>query len=33
MTNLTNLEIDQPEGYSQEAVDAVLDQVEAAGRF
>ncbi len=32
MTNLTNLEIDEPEGYSEEAVNALLDEVEAAGR-
>ena len=31
MTNLTNLEINAPDGYSEEAVDAVLDEVEAAG--
>ena len=31
MTNLTNLEIDEPEGYSEEAVNALLDETEAAG--
>lgn len=30
MTNLTNLEIDKPEDYSEEAVNAVLDAVEKA---
>lgn len=32
MTNLTNLEIDAPEEYSEEAVNALLDEVEAAGQ-
>lgn len=31
MTNLTNLEIDEPESYSEEAVNALLDETEAAG--
>ena len=31
MTNLTNLEIDEPEGYSEEAANALLDETEAAG--
>ena len=31
MTNLTNLEIDESEGYSEEAVNALLDETEAAG--
>ena len=31
MTNLTNLEIDEPEGSSEEAVNALLDETEAAG--
>lgn len=31
MTNLTNLEIDEPEGYSEEAVNTLLDETEAAG--
>ena len=31
MTNLTNLEIGEPEGYSEEAVNALLDETEAAG--
>ena len=30
MTNLTNLEISKPEGYSEEAVDQILDDTEAA---
>ncbi len=30
MTNLTNLEIDKPEHYSQETVDAVMDELDAA---
>lgn len=32
MTNLTNLDIDGPEEYSEEAVNAALDAVEAASR-
>ena len=31
MTNLTNLEIGEPEGYSEEAVNTLLDETEAAG--
>lgn len=31
LTNLTNLEIDKPEDYSEEAVNAILDDVEAGG--
>ena len=33
VTNLTNLEIDAPDDYSEEAVNAVLDEVEEAGRM
>ena len=33
MTNLTNLEIDKPEEYSQEAVDALLDNVDESQKF
>ena len=33
VTNLTNLEIDAPDGYSEEAVNAVLDETEAAGQI
>ena len=33
MTNLSNLEIDKPEGYSQEAVDAILDNVDESQKF
>ena len=33
MTNLTNLEIDAPEDYSKDAVNALLDEVEAAGKI
>lgn len=33
MTNLTNLEIDAPEDYSEDAVNALLDEVEAAGKI
>ncbi len=29
LTNLTNLEIDKPEEYSEEAVNEILDDVEA----
>ena len=31
LTNLTNLEIDKPEEYSEEAVNEILDDVEAGG--
>lgn len=33
MTNLTNLEINAPEDYTEEAVNALLDDVEAAQHF
>ena len=33
LTNLTNLEIDKPEDYSEEAVNAILDDVEAGGKY
>ena len=33
MTNLTNLEISKPEEYSQEAVDALLDNVDESQKF
>ena len=33
MTNLTNLEIDKPDGYSEEAVDAILDNVDESQKF
>ena len=33
MTNLTNLEIDAPDDYSEEAVNALLDEVEAAQKI
>ena len=33
MTNLTNLEIEEPEDYSEDAVNALLDEVEAAGKI
>ena len=33
MTNLANLEIDKPEGYSEEAVDAILDNVDESQKF
>ena len=33
MTNLTNLEIDKPESYSEEAIDAILDDVEAGEKY
>ena len=33
VTNLTNLEIDAPDDYSEEAVNTVLDEVEEAGRM
>ena len=33
MTNLSNLEIDKPDGYSEEAVDAILDNVAESQKF
>ena len=33
LTNLTNLEIDMPESYSEEAIDAILDDVEAGEKY
>ena len=33
LTNLTNLEIDKPEDYSEEAVNAILDDVEAGEKY
>ena len=33
LTNLTNLEIDKPESYSEEAIDAILDDVEAGEKY
>ena len=33
MTNLTNLEIDKPEGYSEQAVDDILDNVAESEKF
>ena len=33
MTNLTNLEIDKPEGYSEQAVDDILDNVAESQKF
>ena len=33
LTNLTNLEIDKPEAYSEEAVNAILDDVEAGEKY
>ena len=33
MTNLANLEIDKPDGYSEEAVDAILDNVDESQKF
>ncbi len=33
MTNLTNLEISKPEEYSQEAVDALLDNADESQKF
>ena len=33
MTNLSNLEIDKPEGYSEETVDAILDNVDESRKF
>ena len=33
LTNLTNLEIDKPEDYSEEAVNAILDNVEAGEKY
>ena len=33
LTNLTNLEIDKPEAYSEEAVNAILDNVEAGEKY
>ena len=33
MTNLSNLEISKPDGYSEEAVNAILDNVEDGGKF
>ena len=33
LTNLTNLEIDKPEGYSEEAVNEILDDVEAGEKY
>ncbi len=33
LTNLTNLEISKPEGYSEETVNAILDDVEAGEKY
>ena len=33
MTNLSNLEIDKPDGYSEEVVDAILDNVDESQKF
>ena len=33
MTNLSNLEIDKPDNYSEEAVDAILDNVDESQKF
>ena len=33
LTNLTNLEIDKPEDYSEEAINAILDDVEAGEKY
>lgn len=33
MTNLANLEIDKPDGYSEEAVDTILDNVDESQKF
>lgn len=33
MTNLTNLEIAKPEGYSEQAVDDILDNVAESEKF
>ena len=33
LTNLTNLEINKPESYSEEAIDAILDDVEAGEKY
>ena len=33
LTNLTNLEIDKPEDYSEEAINAILDNVEAGEKY
>ena len=33
LTNLTNLEIDKPEEYSEEAVNEILDDVEAGEKY
>ena len=33
LTNLTNLEISKPEGYSEEAVNEILDDTEAAQKY
>ena len=33
LTNLTNLEIDKPETYSEEAINAILDNVEAGEKY
>ena len=33
MTNLSNLEIDKPDNYSEEAVDAILDNVDESRKF
>ena len=33
MTNLSNLEIDKPDGYSEETVDAILDNVDESQKF
>ena len=33
MTNLSNLEIDKPEAYSEEAINAILDNVEAGEKY
>ena len=33
LTNLTNLEINKPESYSEEAIDAILADVEAGEKY
>ena len=33
MTNLSNLEIDKPDNYSEETVDAILDNVDESRKF
>ena len=33
LTNLTNLEIDKPDNYSEETVDSILDDVEAGQKY